>query len=234
MSGRLTKLTEPLILVALAIAAASAWIFLGIADEVAEGDTQLIDGWVLLLLRDPADLSTAIGPIWLRTASRDITALGDIGVLMFIVLVVTGFLALARRWRTAGFVLAATVSGSLMAGLLKHVFERDRPTFASSEVYIATSSFPSGHAMVSAVVYLTLAALLARLVPEVRLKAYVLGVALLITWLIGLSRIYLGVHWPSDVAAGWAVGAAWALAWWILAQIFLGPERSVEPPRIDR
>lgn len=234
MSGRLTKLAEPLILIALAIAALSAWIFLGIADEVAEGDTQLIDGWVLFLLRDPADFSTAVGPAWLRTASRDITALGDIGILMFIVLVVTGFLALARRWHTAGFVLAATLSGSLMAGLLKQVFERNRPSFASPEVYIATSSFPSGHAMMSAVVYLTLAALLARLVSEVRLKAYVLGVALIVTWLIGLSRVYLGVHWPSDVAAGWAVGAAWALAWWILAQIFLGPEKPGGPPRPDR
>lgn len=234
MSGRLNKLTEPLILIALAIAAASAWVFLGIADEVAEGDTQLIDGWVLLLLRDPADLSTAIGPVWLRTASRDITALGDIGILMFIVLVVTGFLALARRWRTAGFVLAATLSGSLMVGILKHMFERNRPTFASAEIYIATSSFPSGHAMMSAVVYLTLAALLARLVSEVHLKVYVLGVALVVTWVIGLSRVYLGVHWPSDVAAGWAVGAAWALAWWILAQIFLGPEKSAGPSRPER
>jgi len=233
MIGRISKLTEPLILLALGVAGASAWVFLGIADEVAEGDTQLIDGWLLQLLRNPADPSTAIGPGWLSTASRDITALGDMAILMFIVLVVAGFLALARRWRTAVFVLAATVSGSVMAGILKHVFERNRPTFASSDVYIATSSFPSGHAMMSAVVYLTLAALLARLISDVRLKAYVLGVALVVTLLIGLSRIYLGVHWPSDVAAGWAIGAAWALAWWILAQIFLGPEKPIGPPWPD-
>ncbi len=233
MIGRFSKLTEPFLLTALGLAGAAAWIFLGIADEVVEGDTQAFDAWLLQHLRDPTDPGAVIGPAWLSIASRDITALGDIAILILVVLTVTGFLILARRWRAAGFVLASTISGMVMVAILKHVFERNRPGFTAPDFYVATSSFPSGHAMMSAVVYLTLAALLARLVADVRLKAYVLGVALVVTWLIGLSRVYLGVHWPSDVAAGWAIGAAWALAWWILAQVFPGQAQTTGNPKRD-
>jgi undecaprenyl-diphosphatase len=131
------------------------------------------------------------------------------------------FLLLAWQVRMALFVLASVISGMILTAILKNLFERDRPPLISSAIdgYVATSSFPSSHAMMSAVVYLTLGALLARLAHDLHLKIYVLGVALTAVLLVGLSRIYLGVHWPSDVAAGWTIGAAWALGWWVAAQL---------------
>ena len=219
MSGRFARLAEPLILFALALASLAATIFLGIAEEVTAGDTQAIDHWLMQWLRHPGDPHAAIGPAWLLIVSRDITALGDIAILALVVLAVSVFLLLARRPRMAGYVLAATVSGALLVALLKGFFERERPPFALPEIHVVTSSFPSGHAAMSTLVYLTLAALLANLITDIRLKAYVLCIALTVSLLIGLSRVYLGVHWPSDVAAGWAIGAAWALAWWSLAQL---------------
>ncbi len=139
----------------------------------------------------------------------------------------TVFLVLARHVRMALFVLASIISGMILAAVLKNLFERDRPALVppmigAHDLYVATSSFPSGHAMMSAIVYLTLGALLARLADNLHLKIYVLGVALTVAMLVGLSRIYLGVHWPSDVAAGWAIGAAWALGWWVAAQLVSG------------
>jgi undecaprenyl-diphosphatase len=221
MREPLRRLTEPFILAALAATAAGVFAFIKIASEVLEGETDRIDRWVVDILRDPADASHPIGPAWLERAARDITALGDFVVLTLAVLSVAAFLVLAQRRRLALFVLAAAFSGMLLAALLKDIFERNRPAPAV-DAYLATFSFPSGHALISAVVYFTLGALLARLAPQWRLKIYVLGVALGVTVLIGLSRIYLGVHWPSDVAAGWAIGAAWALGWWTAAQLFPG------------
>jgi undecaprenyl-diphosphatase len=156
--------------------------------------------------------------------ARDVTALGDFAILGFVLLAVTIFLVLARQIRMALFVLASILSGMILAAVLKNLFERNRPALippvaGAHDLYLTTSSFPSGHAMMSAIVYLTLGALLARLVRDLHLKIYVLSVALSVALLVGLSRVYLGVHWPSDVAAGWAIGAAWALGWWVAAQL---------------
>lgn len=221
------KLTEPFILAVLAVAAVGFWAFFGIASEMLEGETDAVDKLLLHLLREPGDPSRAIGPEWLMVAARDITALGDFAILALVLLAVTIFLVLARQRHMALFVFASVVSGMALAAVLKNLFERERPALVppvvdAHDLYIATSSFPSGHAMMSAVVYLTLGALLARLAHDLRLKIYVLGVALTVVLMVGLSRIYLGVHWPSDVAAGWAVGAAWALAWWVAAQLVSG------------
>ena len=133
------------------------------------------------------------------------------------VLTVVGFLLLVRNWRAASFTFAATASGLLVSHLLKAVFDRPRPDLIPHEVTVFTPSFPSGHAMMSAVVYLTLAALVARLMRRRRLKLYAMSVAAVFTLLIGLSRVYLGVHWPTDVLAGWMAGASWALGCWLIA-----------------
>ena len=109
-------------------------------------------------------------------------------------------------------VALSVIGGTVLSFGLKLVFERPRPDLVAHLVEVQTASFPSAHAMLSATTYLTLGALLARFEDRRRLKSYVLGVAIGLTVLVGISRIYLGVHWPTDVIAGWCAGAAWAVA----------------------
>jgi len=124
--------------------------------------------------------------------------------------------------------LGSTLSGLAAAMLLKAVFLRSRPDEAFRATVVSGYSFPSGHAMMSAVVYLTLAVLLARTTqrPALRLSAVVM--ATLVAGLVGITRIYLGAHWASDVVAGWTAGAAWAMASWLLAEA-LGIGRARQP-----
>lgn len=209
---------EPRIL-ALVVAATSAlWAFIEVADEVVEGEAHAVDSTILAMLGVTGDTGAPLGPPWLQAAARDVTALGSFTVLGLVVLAVGVFLVLARKPRSAAFVVVATVSGALASSLLKYLFSRPRPDLFPHGDYVVSASFPSGHAMISALVYLTLGALLARIVPRRRLKLYVMMVALTLTLLIGMSRVYLGVHWPTDVLAGWAAGAGWALVWWGLAE----------------
>ena len=208
------------------LAAASAmWLFIEVAEEVVEGDARAIDTAILMFFRTPADPADPVGPRWLEDLARDLTALGSPVVLGIILGVACLFLLLAGRHRTSLFVLGATASGGIASTLLKLSFNRPRPDLVPHTLYVSSASFPSGHAMISALVYLTLGALVARLVRGRRLKLYVLSVAVLLSGLVGLTRVYLGVHWPSDVVGGWAAGAAWALGWWAAAQlIHLGEE----------
>jgi undecaprenyl-diphosphatase len=208
----------PRILVPILVLAGVAWGFIELADEVAEGETRAIDEAIILAFRVAGDPADPIGPPWAEEAMRDITALGSAPVLVIAVLAVVGFLALARAWRLALFTLAAGASGLLVSSLLKYTIDRPRPDLVPHGNLIYTSSFPSGHSMMSAVIYLTLAVLVVRLMEKKRLKGYALGVAVILTLLVGVSRVYLGVHWPSDVLAGWAAGAAWALACWMIAR----------------
>jgi undecaprenyl-diphosphatase len=168
-----------------------------------------------------------IGPPWLEEAVRDITALGSSPTLVIAVLAVFGFLALAKAWRPAVFILVASAGGLVVSSVLKELIDRPRPDLVPHGNIVYTASFPSGHSMMSAVVYLTLAALVTRLIERKRLKGYALGVAVILTLLVGVSRVYLGVHWPSDVLAGWAAGAAWALGCWLIARwIGLGGDKA--------
>ncbi|HET6619601.1 MAG TPA: phosphatase PAP2 family protein [Dongiaceae bacterium] len=208
----------PRALVPIILVAAAAWAFIAILDEVSEGDTRAIDTAIILAFRVPGDPADPIGPSWLEESVRDITALGSAPTLVIAVLAVAGFLALAKAWRVAIFTLVACGGGLALSSLLKYTIDRPRPELVPHGNQIYTSSFPSGHSMMSAVVYLTLAALVARLLEKKRLKGYTLGVAAMLTLLVGVSRIYLGVHWPSDVLAGWAAGAAWALGCWLVAR----------------
>jgi undecaprenyl-diphosphatase len=191
------------------------WGFVELADEVSEGDTRSIDETLLLSLRDPADHTDPLGPGWVEELGRDFTALGGVGVLVLVSLGALGYLLLARRYRAALFASVAVPGGILLSTLMKVGFDRPRPDLVPHASMVYTASFPSGHAMMSAVTYLTLAALLVRVQPELRLKAYILVLAVLLTLLVGLSRVYLGVHWPTDVLAGWTAGAAWAALCWL-------------------
>jgi undecaprenyl-diphosphatase len=187
-----------------------------LAAEVVEGDTQTFDERVLQALRDPNDRGTPIGPRWLRIAALDITALGSGVVLGLAVTAITGFLFLQGMTRTALFILASSVGGWILNNGLKGLFARARPSVVPHLSEVASLSFPSGHAMTSAVVYLTLGVLLMRLAERPITKFYCLGVAMVATLLIGSTRVYLGVHYPTDVVAGWLIGFSWALLCWIV------------------
>lgn len=192
--------------------------FVALADEIREQETQGFDEAVVRALRRTDDAAIPIGPVWLRAASRDVTALGSASVLTLVVLAVCGFLAMVRHWRSMLLVLGSTVSGAVLNGALKVFFARPRPTVVPHLVEEYAPSFPSGHAMLSAIVYLTLGALLAQLTPSRWLKAYVLAVCLVLTFLVGLTRVYLGVHYLTDVLGGWMAGLAWALLSALLAR----------------
>jgi undecaprenyl-diphosphatase len=197
-----------------------AWAFVKLAGEVIEGDTTRLDRTLMLVLRNPADPSDPIGPRWFEEAARDVTGLGGHTVLSLVTLAAVAYLLLARKRHAAVLVVAAVGGGMLISTLLKLGFDRPRPDLVPHGMRVYTASFPSGHAMLSAVTYLTLGALLARVQPRRRIKAFLLGLAILLTVLIGMSRVYLGVHWPSDVLAGWCGGAAWAsLCWFVALQL---------------
>lgn len=193
-------------------------VFAHIADEVTEGETHRIDLFILMALRSATDPTLPMGPVWLRETARDITALGSPAVLLFFVVATIVFLLLIRQRRMAMLALASLGGGQILTLILKTAFDRPRPDVALHAVHVATASFPSGHASMAALTYFTLAALATGVLPEWRLKMYVMSLGMMLTVVVGLSRIYLGVHWPTDVAAGWAVGASWGLLCWAIAR----------------
>lgn len=208
------------------------YVFLQVASEMAEGDTPALDRWLIQALRSPADPSVPVGPAWLRAAMVDWTALGGVSVVTLLTVVVVGYLVTVRKAATALFVAASITGGALAGVALKAIFMRPRPDVVAHLVDVTSTSFPSGHATNSAVVYLTLGALLARTQTSGRVRAYLMTVAIALTLTVGFSRVYLGVHWPSDVVAGWCVGAAWATLCALLAR-FLQRRRTLEQPTAD-
>lgn len=203
--------------IAMGIAALGAFAFMAIADEALEGDTHAFDESILKALREPGEASNPIGPAWLADMMADLTALGGIAVLTLLVVGVVFYLLSVGKRGTALLVGGAVGSGAILSALLKLGFDRPWPDLIAHLSHAYSSSFPSGHAMLSAVTYLTLGVLLARAHERRRTKIIVMAYGVTLTVLIGLSRIYLGVHWPTDVMAGWALGAAWAALWWLIA-----------------
>ncbi|EPX78396.1 phosphatase PAP2 family protein [Salipiger mucosus] len=204
------------------------WGFAELADEVIEGETQGIDRQLLLLLRTPGDLADPLGPPVAEEIGRDLTALGGIIALTLATLATCGFFLLLRRYGSA-FYMGATVGGGiLLSSVAKGLFDRARPDLVPHGSIVHTASFPSGHSTMAAITYLTLAVLIARVLPQRRLKVYVMTVAVLLTVLVGVSRVYLGVHWPTDVLSGWLVGLAWAMLCLLGARL-LARHGRVEP-----
>lgn len=219
------------LLAAFVILAGCLWGFVELADQVEEGGTRVFDEQVLLGLRHADDPALPLGPAWLQIAARDLTALGSVTVLCVLTTLVFGYLFLLRRYQLAGLVVVALGGGLLAMPLLKSGFDRPRPDLVPHMVEVYTQSFPSGHAMLSAIVYLTLGAMVAESQKERRAAVFAIAVAILLTVLIGTSRVYLAVHWPSDVLAGWAIGAAWAVVCWLVAAWL---ERRRRPPPDQR
>lgn len=203
--------------------------FVLVADRVTAGHTQVFDDELMLRMRAGSP-SEPRGPSWLPGAMRDLTALGSAPVFVLFVLAVAGFLVVRRQFHALGLLLVATVGGMLLNDFLKDAFARPRPPRALHLTEVRSMSFPSGHAMESAIIYLTLAAILARLVRTRVLQLYFVGVALFLTAVVGLSRVYLGVHYPSDVLAGWTAGLAWSLLCWTTAR-YLQQKGTVEPEK---
>jgi undecaprenyl-diphosphatase len=217
ISTRLQNI-EPIVLVVLGLCTAGLWGFIEIAEEVLEGDTQAFDRWVLELTRKPSDPNDPLGARWVEEMARDATALGGFAWLTFTVVVVGIYLWLVDKVHMMWFMLAATISGVLLSIGLKAVYDRPRPDVVSHLAHTYLSSFPSGHSMLSAVVYLTLASLLAVVMPNLKLRVYVLFVGILLSIFVGVSRVYLGVHYPTDVLAGWLAGLVWSLVCWLAAR----------------
>lgn len=225
MNDAPSRRRAPIELRLLAVLAAGALLVLALValtDEVREGGTQGFDERVLLAFRQPGNPALPRGPEWLADAARDVTALGSGTVLALVVVAVLGFLLLARRRRLALLVALAGFGAMNVSPILKHLVDRPRPIVVAHLVPVHSLSFPSGHATASAAVYLSLAALVARVQTRRGARLYALGVAFLLTTLVGLSRMYLGVHYPSDVVAGWAAGALWAL---LCSSVVLGLQR---------
>lgn len=225
----LAPMLERRVLVALLLIAGGMWGFVALTDEIREGEQFRLDRQILLLFRDPGDPADPIGPEWLESAVRDVTALGGTTIITMMTLVTAGYLLMAGKRRAALLVLVAIIGAGALSFAIKAGIERPRPELFPHGVEVYTASFPSGHATGSAATYLTLGALLARFQRRRRLKVYLMSVAVLLTLMIGVSRLYLGVHWPTDVLAGWTLGACWALLCWTIARQ-LQRRGKVEPP----
>ena len=192
-------------------------VFRHIAEEVGEGDTRAFDRAIIYALRTPGDLHRPIGPEWLNNAALDFTSLGSVTVLIVFVALVCGLCLSLKHWREALFLLVAGVGGLALTNVFKDIFQRERPPLALHATAAIGTSFPSGHATLSATVFLTFGVLIAHFSKRKRVRAYALAVAVILSLGVGLTRVYLGVHWPTDVLAGWCLGSAWALFCWSLA-----------------
>ncbi len=202
-----------LVLCLVLVVVAGMWGFVELLDDVKEGETQVFDEWAI---------RTAVqyhGPEykWLEEIGRDMTALGGIFPLSLLTLFVVGYLLIVRKYGAMWLVLAAVAGGMILSTVLKYFIDRPRPQIGEHLSHVYTQSFPSGHSMMSVVVYLTLGSLLARFVKPLVVKAYFIGAALFISFFVGISRVYMAVHWPTDVLAGWTAGLVWAILCWLVA-----------------
>ncbi|WP_182085070.1 phosphatase PAP2 family protein [Aureimonas sp. ME7] len=202
--------------------------FVLVAGWVQWGDAGAFDETILRWFRNPADPADPIGPFWVEAGFRDITALGGYTVLSLLTLLAVSYLLIEGKRASALLVAAAILGGTILSNVLKFGFNRQRPTVVDHLIDVHSLSFPSGHAMLSAIAYLTLGALLARTQRNIVTRTYIIGVAIFLTLVIGISRIFLGVHYPTDVLAGWCAGSAWAFLCWWLAR-WLQKRGSVEP-----
>ena len=193
------------------------FVFIELGNAVSAGETRVIDKSILYLMRDGSEIHKPIGPERLQYIVRDITALGSSTILTIITLFVVLFLYLKNEKKSIVYVLFATVGGGILVQVLKIFFSRERPEIVTHLASEVTMSFPSGHSAMSTVVYLSLAVLISRIEKKHSTRIFLIAAALIISVIVGISRVYLGVHYPTDVLAGWAIGLFWALLCWFIA-----------------
>jgi undecaprenyl-diphosphatase len=207
----------------------AVWLFAEVADEVEDDEHLHVEERIMLAFRDSANPEEPAGPPWLKQMAIDISALGGATVIIMMSMLVCGHMMIRGRWRRV-IILGFTIAGGhLLSHTLKTVYGRERPDIVPHLAHVDSASFPSGHSLSSSVIYLTMGALLAQAAPRRREKIYLISIAFGLTFVIGLSRVFLGVHYPSDVLAGWSAGTAWALVCWLIANHFRG--RGGEPPK---
>jgi undecaprenyl-diphosphatase len=193
--------------------ASALWCFFALGDEMAEGDTSAFDNALMSVLRSSGPGGEAIGPAWFKNSMRDVTALGSVTFLVLITLVLVLALLFHRKRRAAAILAGTAISAQTSIEVLKFFYDRPRPDFLP-HIQAMTKSFPSGHTTESTAIFLTIATVIASLEAKHQAKLLAYGVATFIIVAVGFSRVYLGMHWPTDVLGGWVLGAAWALAAW--------------------
>lgn len=216
---------EARVLVGVALVAAALWAFLSLGGEMLEGETGSLDRRLILMLRTPGHPDDPIGGRGIEEAVRDVTALGGTTLITLVTIVAVLAFAFHRRWRRAAVMTGAVLAAWASSNLTKALYARPRPDLVPHEVYVYSGSFPSGHSTLSAATYLTLAMLIASLEPRMQAKALAYAIAGVVLVAVGASRIYLGVHWPSDVLGGWCLGSMWALAGWLALRALGGRAR---------
>ncbi len=189
------------LLLPMGLISASGALLLWLWSEIGEGELGHFDRTILLWFRKPGALNEMIGPPWLKQTMLDLTSLGSATILTIVIIGAMLFALTRRAYRIALLTAGAPITGAILVALLKLQFGRVRPTLVDPLVYEHSPSFPSGHAANSAIVYLTLAVLLMRVERRTTTKIYILAAAITITTLVGISRVALGVHWPSDASA---------------------------------
>ncbi len=234
MFSRVWKyVTSELVLLIMAAAIVlGAWGFSEIADGVQDGDSQTFDERIMRALRTGDDYRDMWGPVWLEQSAMDITALGGVTVLTMLTIAAAVYLVLTRRFLWSAHMAAAMIGGTVATSVLKNWFARPRPDVVPHLTTVHTMSFPSGHAAMSAAAYLTLGVLLAQSTKHRGLRIFFMSLALLLTLAVGCSRILLGVHYPTDVLAGWCLGLGWAALVWLVGHAIIRWYPREDPARV--
>ena len=213
--ARLKGLEAQALLIWFALASA-LWIFFTLGSEIGEGDTSAFDRQLITLLRTSGNSGEPIGPAWFKDSMRDVTALGGFTFLTLMTIVVVLALLFHRKRREAIILTATAVSAQISIEILKFLYDRPRPALLIPQIRAFTKSFPSGHTAESTAIFLTVATVIASLETKHHTKILAYTVATFAILAVGFSRVYLGMHWPTDVLGGWVLGTAWAAAAWTI------------------